>query len=48
MTGPTLRNRSPYCASATDGDLTVRVLGTQEPDLDTVVDATDEVWEELS
>jgi hypothetical protein len=32
----------------THGDLTVRVLGTQEPDLDTVVDATDEVWEELS
>jgi hypothetical protein len=32
----------------TDGDLTVRVLGTQEPDLDEVVDATDEVWEELS
>ena len=32
----------------THGDLTVRVLGTQEPDLDDVVDATDEVWEELS
>ncbi|HWM73537.1 MAG TPA: hypothetical protein VNQ53_07345 [Nocardioides sp.] len=32
----------------THGDLTVRVLGTQEPDLDTVVDATDEVWEELT
>ena len=31
----------------THGDLTVRVLGTQEPDLDEVVDATDEVWEEL-
>lgn len=30
------------------GDLTVRVLGTNEPDLDAVVDATDEVWEELS
>ena len=32
----------------THGDLTVRVLGTQEPDLDTIVDATDEVWEELT
>ncbi len=32
----------------THGDLTVRVLGTQKPDLDEVVDATDEVWEELS
>jgi hypothetical protein len=32
----------------THGDLTVRVLGTQEPDLDEVVDATDEVWEELT
>jgi hypothetical protein len=32
----------------THGDLTVRVLGAQEPDLDEVVDATDEVWEELS
>jgi len=32
----------------THGDLTVRVLGTQEPDLDKVVDVTDEVWEELT
>jgi len=32
----------------TGGDLTVQVLATVEPELDDVVDATEEVWDELS
>jgi len=32
----------------TGGDLTVQVLATSEPELDDVVDATEEVWDELS
>jgi hypothetical protein len=31
-----------------DGDLTVRVLGNGEVDVDEVADATDEVWEDVS
>jgi hypothetical protein len=32
----------------TGNDLTVRVFSSPEPDLDEIVDITDEVWEELS
>jgi hypothetical protein len=38
---------SIFCQRSS-GSLTVRVLANFEPDVDDVVDATDEVWEELS
>lgn len=42
------RRASPVLCQRAGGELTVRVLGSGEPDVDDIVDATNDVWEELS